>query len=60
MLDEINASNGTAHQMLQILKAFQIQPHAYTPIFNFVPAEQLDGVPIHSLYELPSPRRVWS
>ncbi|RSD26011.1 hypothetical protein [Amycolatopsis eburnea] len=60
LLDEINASNATAQQMLRVLKAFQIQPHAYTPIFNFVPADQLDGVQIHSLYEIPSPRRVWS
>ncbi len=60
VLDEINVSNTTAQQMLHLLKAFQIQPHAYTPVFNFVPAEQLDGVPIHSLYDLPSPRRVWS
>lgn len=59
VLDEINASNETARQMLHILKAFHIHPRAYTPIFNFVPAVQLDEVPIRALYELPSPRRVW-
>jgi hypothetical protein len=58
LLDESNGSNRTARQMIKILAAFGIRPRAYTPIFNFVPNELLDGIRVVALYDIPSPRKV--
>jgi hypothetical protein len=60
LLDEFNATNRTLRQMIEVLAAFHLRPRAYTPVFNFMPAEQIDGVQVVALYEMPNPRKMRS
>jgi hypothetical protein len=60
ILDEFNASNRTVRHMTEVLAAFHLQPRAYTPVFNFMPSEQIDGVRVVALYEMPNPRKMRS
>jgi hypothetical protein len=58
MLDEFNASYTTAKAMISVLRRYGIAPVAYIPIFNRLPDRtEIGGVPVHSLYKIPSPRR---
>jgi orotate phosphoribosyltransferase len=57
MLDEFNASYTTAQAMINVLRHYGVTPVAYIPIFNrCTDRADLHGVPIHSLYKIPSPR----
>jgi hypothetical protein len=58
LTDEFNGSNMTARKMIKVIRAFHIYPRAYTPIFNFAPAEVLDGIRVVALYDLPNPREL--
>jgi orotate phosphoribosyltransferase-like protein len=57
IVDEFNASGRTARAMISVLKGFGLRPMAYIPVLNRLPAYAIEGVPIHALYEVPSPRR---
>jgi hypothetical protein len=60
MIDEFNASNTTAKQMLKVLSAYQVDLRAYVPIFNFALSDELGNVRVEALYEFPNPREAWS
>ena len=56
LLDEFNASNSTASDMITLAKSIGIEPAVYIPILNRVPGRWINGIRVRSLYELPAPR----
>jgi adenine/guanine phosphoribosyltransferase-like PRPP-binding protein len=57
VLDEFAASGATAEAIIDLLRAFKISVSAYLPFVDFNTRLDLrGGVPVHPLYQLPSPR----
>jgi adenine/guanine phosphoribosyltransferase-like PRPP-binding protein len=57
IIDEFNASSGTATNLVKLLRAHGVEPVAYVPIVNrHEEAASIDGVNVYPLYQIPSPR----
>ncbi|MFE0251039.1 hypothetical protein [Streptomyces sp. NPDC059010] len=56
LLDEFRASGTTARTMVDVLDHWGIEPRAYVPVIDFSEEQDLDGLPVHSLYRIRAAR----
>ena len=56
VIDEFNASGGSARAIVDVLRAFGVPVAAYLPFLDWHPGLDLQEVRVHALYEIPSPR----